>query len=344
MRFMGQRYIPDSEILQELTEPYKRPFPCGMDVFAVFGSERAEEILDEIYQPKQQWDKYEENFRKLADQFRSQTVEEQTGNLYNGWLYCLKSLTSRVDSGYPLFMRNTAWEDKSLSTALGSWAEIRHDTILYGKQSGTECGGDEPPEILGYVEPNPEFFNRLLWLTTATRENLSDRGLLSDSMKYKMLDFEDMLDFLKTCAWKELNGEDLSLEEHYSLLTYGGTLEYLSSSIAEASDWYLVESDTDKHMAVIADVHTSDSAYLEAGVGTAAEIYVAVSQYGKIYLTRGAVFDYYEFVSGERLTDEEWQEQLKQNPPQRPPFTDSFMDKTSGGEVPVPDEPYSTGC
>ena len=344
MRFMGQRYIPDSEILQELTEPYKRPFPCGMDVFAVFGSERAEEILDEIYQPKQQWDKYEENFRKLADQFRSQTVEEQTGNLYNGWLYCLKSLTSRVDSGYPLFMSNTAWEDKSLSTALGSWAEIRHDTILYGKQSGTECGGDEPPEILGYVEPNPEFFNRLLWLTTVTRENLSDRGLLSDSMKYKMLDFEDMLDFLKTCAWKELNGEDLSLEEHYSLLTYGGTLEYLSSSIAEASDWYLVESDTDKHMAVIADVHTSDSAYLEAGVGTAAEIYVAVSQYGKIYLTRGAVFDYYEFVSGERLTDDEWQEQLKQNPPQRPPFTDSFMDKTSGGEVPVPDEPYSTGC
>ena len=105
-----------------------------------------------------------------------------------------------------------------------------------------------------------------------------------------------------------------------------------------------MESDTDKHMAVIADVHTSDSAYLEAGVGTAAEIYVAVTQYGKIYLTRGAVFDYYEFVSGERLTDEEWQEQLKQNPPQRPPFTDSFMDKTSGGEVPVPDEPYSTGC
>lgn len=344
MRFMGQRYIPDSEILQKLSDADDRPVPCGMDVFAVFGSKRAEEILDTIYQPKLMWSGYQENFDKLAEKFRTQTIGEQTSNLYRGWLFCLKSLTERVGAGYPMFMRSTAWEDKSLSTALGSWAEIRHDTILYGKQSGTECGGDEPPEIMGYVEPNPEFFNRLLWLTAATREGLAERELLSDSMKYKMMDFEDMLGFLKTCAEKELNGEDLSVEEHYSLLTYGGTLEYLSSSIAESDNWYLVESDTDKNMAVIADVHTSAGAYLEAGVGTAAEIYVAVSQQGTVFLTRGAVFDYFEFMSGDRMTDEQWQEQIRQAPPQRPPFTASYMEETSGSEVPVPDEPYSTGC
>lgn len=344
MRFMGQRYIPDSEILQKLTEPYKRPFPSGLDVFAVFGSERAEELLEEFYQPRQQWTGYQENFDKLRLKFDSQTIPQQTSNLYNGWLYCLKSLTGRVDGDYPTFMKNTAWEDKSMSTALGSWAEIRHDTILYGKQSGTECGGDEPPEILGYVESNPEFFNRLLWLTTITRESLAQRELLSDSMMYKMKDFEDMLDFLKKCAQKELNGEELSAEEHYSLLTYGGTLEYLSSSIAEADNWYLVESDTDKNMAVIADVHTSSDTYLEAAVGRANEIYVAVPIQGKVYLTRGAVFDYYEFVSDKRLTDEAWQEQIKQNPPQRPPYTSSYMDEAGGGEVPVPAEPYSSGC
>lgn len=344
MRFMGQRYIPDSEILQKLSDPDDRAFPCGMDVFAVFGSERAGELLEEIYKPQVQWGGYKENFELLAEKFQGQTVKEQTSNLYNGWLYCLKSLTRRVEGAYPMFMKNTAWEDKSLSTALGSWAEIRHDTILYGKQSGTECGGDEPPEILGYVEPNPEFFNRLLWLTKATRENLSDRELLSQSMQYKLQDFEEMLEFLKTCALKELNGEDLSPEEHYSLLTYGGTLEYMSSSIAESDNWYLVESDTDKNMAVIADVHTSLDTYLEAGVGTAAELYVAIPQNGKIYLTRGAVFDYFEFVSGERLTDEQWQAMIKENPPQRPPFTNSYMDEESGGDVPVPDEPYSTGC
>lgn len=345
MRFMGQRYIPDSEILQELSEPYKRPFPAGVDVFAVFGSERAEEVLNEIYKPGQLWDKYQENYNRLSSKFRSQTIPEQTNNLYNGWLYSLKSLTERPGAGYPYFMQNTAWEDKSLSTALGSWAEIRHDTILYGKQSGTECGGgNEPPELIGYVEPNPEFFNRLLWLTTATRESLGARGLLAESMQYKLEQFEDMLGFLKTCAEKELRGETLSTEEQYTLLTFGGTLEYLSSSIAEADGWYLVESDTDRNMAVIADVHTASGTYLEVGVGTAAEIYVAIPQNGKVYLTRGAVFDYYEFTSGERLTDEQWQAKLKSETVPRPPFTGSYMDEIPGQEVPVPDEPYSTGC
>lgn len=345
MRFMGQRYIPDSEILQTLSNYDNRPIPTGVDVFAVFGSERARELLEEIYQPKLQWSEYQSRFNVLKNKFTNQTIQEQTSNQYNAWLYCLKSLTARPGAGYPLFMQNTAWEDKSLSTALGSWAEIRHDTILYGKQSAVECGGGaEPPELMGYVEPNPEFFNRLHWLVAMTKENLRSREMLDSNMQYKLEDFEEMLLFLRTCAEKELNGEDLSTEEQYTILTYGGTLEYISSSIAEADNWYLVESDTDRNMAVIADVHTSAGAYLEAGVGSAAEIYVAIPQNGKVYLTRGAVFDFYEFVSDKRLTDEMWQEQIKQAPPQRPPFTGSYMDEESGAGVPVPDEPYSTGC
>ena len=36
LRFMGQRYLPDSEILQRLSIPgWKRPFPSGLDVMAV---------------------------------------------------------------------------------------------------------------------------------------------------------------------------------------------------------------------------------------------------------------------------------------------------------------------
>lgn len=346
MRFMGQRYIPDSEILQNLSEPMQRPSPTGVDIFAVYGSPRAEEVLAEFYQPNEKWSGYQGAFNKMADKFRSQTIPEQTNNLYNGWLYCLKSLTTRPADGYPMFMKNKAWEDKSLSTALGSWAEIRHDTILYGKQSGAECGGseDEPPELLGYVEPNPEFFNRLLWLTNTTKVNLEARELLNLNMQHKLEHFEEMLLFLRTCAEKELRGENLSAEEQYSLLTYGGTLEYLSSSIAEASDWFLVESDTDKNMALIADIHTNMGTYLEAGVGTASEIYVAIPQNGNVYLTRGAVFDFFEFHSNIRLTDEAWQAQIKQAPPARPPFTGSYLDEESGNEVPTPESPYSTGC
>lgn len=344
-RFMGQRYIPDSEILQNLSEPYVRPFPTGVDVFGVFGSERAEELLDEIYQPTVLWPEYQEEYDKLSDKFRNLTVSDWTQNVYYTWLYTLNSFTGTYGEGYPLFMQNQAWQDKSLSTALGSWAELRHDTILYGKQSGAECGGgDEPPQLKGYVEPNPETFNRLLWLTQCTKENLHAKGYLDNMMEYKLETFEEMLTFLRDCALKELRGEDLSVEENYTLLTYGGTLEHITASIAEADNWYLVESDTDKNMAVIADVHTVQAQYLEAAVGHAAEIYVVISQGGELYLTRGAVFDYFEFVSDQRLTDEEWQTQIKESVPERPPFTNSYMDEESAGSVPVPDMPYTTGC
>ena len=345
MRFMGQRYIADSEILQELSDPDDRPFPTGVDVFAVYGSERAEALLDEIYRPEELWAEYRENFDKLADKFRNQTIEEKTSNAYNGWLFALNEIAETKGEGYPLFMQNEAWMNKSLTTALGSWAELRHDTILYGKQSGAECGGgEEPPEVMGYVEPDPEFFHRLIWLTETTMNGLDERGLLSNEMKYKTETMLNMLNFLENCAVKELNGEDLNAEERYTLLVYGGTLEYISSSIAETDGWYLIESDTDRNMAVIADVHTTLGGYLNEGVGHACEIYVAIPQNGKVYLTRGAVFDYYEFTSTERLTDEEWQKIIRENPPERVPFVGTFMDENIGEPVPLPDAPYSTGC
>ena len=46
-------------------------------------------------------------------------------------------------------MQTTAWQDKELNITLASWAELRHDTILYVKQSYTmaerEGMFEEPP-------------------------------------------------------------------------------------------------------------------------------------------------------------------------------------------------------
>ncbi len=347
-RFMGQRYIPDSEILSRLSNE-KRPFPSGLDVMAVFGSQRAEEILDSLYNPSKEWDGYKKEYNKVKSEFDERSIKDKTGNIYTTWLYSLESLNQRFPEGYPNFMRNKAWESKSLATALGSWAELRHDTILYGAQSSVECGGEEeePPKVTGYVEPNPEFYNRLIWLTKQTMEGLSQRNGISDSMKEKCENIIELLEFLKKCSIKELKGESLTYEENDTLMTYGGTLEYLSSSIAEAQDWYQIESDTDKNMAQIADIHSANTSggmgYLEVGVGNAAEIYVVVPIEGKLYLTRGAVFDYFEFIGNERLTDEAWQNMVKR-PPKRPLFVEDYMQEEEGEEIITPEVPYSSGC
>ena len=341
-RFMGQRYVLDAEIIQELTEPIVRPIPSGLDVFGVLGSERAKEI-QMGKEENQHWDDYPIIFDKLINKFSKFTDEEWKSNMYQGWMWTLKGFINPFKDGYPSFMTNAAWMDKDLNTALGSWSELKHDTILYGKQSGAEMGGGSMPTI-GYVEPNIEVYEKLLWLTKFSRTNLDKRGLTIESIDNKMEEFEDLLEFLITCSIKELNNEVLTEDEYFRIGYYGGTLEDLTSSFAgDGLRWFEITSDTDKNMAVIADFHTvapndfSDGGYMEAGVGPAYEIYVVVPIDGKLYLTRGAVFSYHELISTERLTDETWQVMISED--KQPPmskWTDSFI-REGKGEIPFPE-------
>lgn len=348
-KFMGQRYIPDSEVMQRLVSWPERPFPRGLDVMAVLGSERAADILDNVYKDPKVWDKYLPERNKLLKEFNATPLSTWQSNLYWGWLWNLDALLDPLGKGYPSFMTNQAWTDKDLNTALASWAELRHDTLLYAKQSGVECGGGEERVMpKGYVEPNVEFYNRLLWLTKASRTGLKTRGLLSDTIDNRFGQFEDLLTFLKNVSVKELTNQKLTDAEYEQIRYYGADLERLTLSVIDgnASGWYEITNEADKDMALIADVHTSESSCLEEGVGHANEIYVVVPIEGKLYLTRGAIFSYYEFVhpAADRLTDEKWQKMLKDGKNPAPPdWIKSFM-PGKGHEKPMPREVYSSGC
>ncbi|KDR94210.1 Protein of unknown function [Peptoclostridium litorale DSM 5388] len=353
-RFMGQRYIPDSEIIQNMVEPLARPIPNGLDVMAALGSYRAYSILTEFYNEDTNWDGYIPALEKMKREMDSTTESTWKSNMYYGWLWTLKGFLTEYEEGYPSFMTNEAWTDKALGTALGSWSELKHDTVLYGKQSGAECGGgEEPPQIKGYVEPSIEVYEKLLWLNRYSRANLKERGFLDGTVESRLQDFDDLLEFLIRCSVKELEGEELTSDEYYQLLTYGGMLEYLTSSFAGDGDvrWFEITSETDKNMAVISDVHTvapnqfSQGGYFEVGVGPAHEIYVVVPIGDKLYITRGAVFSYHEFLNeGKRLTDEEWQDMIKEGEkPSQPEWMKRYMVEDDL-EIPVPAEPYSSGC
>ena len=342
-RFMGQRYLFDSDIIQELVEPMVRPVPSGLDVMAVMGSKAALEIQLEK-EENQHWDMYESEVLRLKDKFAALNNDDWMKNMYNGWLWTLKGYLEPFTQGYPSFMTNMSWVHKDLNTALGSWSELKHDTILYGKQSGAEMGGEWYEEVRGYVEPNVEVYEKLLWLTKFSRENLKARGLSVVSIDDKMEEFETHLQFLINCSIKQLKNEELTKEDYDTIQYFGGILEGLTSSFAgDGFNWYSITSETDKNMAVIADFHTiapnplSEGGYMEAGVGPAYEIYVVVPIKDKLYLTRGAVFSYHEFISDERLTDESWQEMIKEdkNPPM-PDWTNNFI-KSGKGEIPYPE-------
>ncbi len=332
-RFMGQRFIPDSYMFTQLVHKkvLYRWFPKGLDVFSVMGSQRAYEILDKLF-GETHYANYTTQMDSLKREFASLTPETWAQNLYWNWLYCLMAMLMPKGEGYPPFMKNIAWVDKDLFTALASWGELRHDTILYAKQSYTYVTSGGPQQInftYGYVEPNPHLFARLASLVNLLRIGLDNLGLAMDEFRSKFSDLESLLLGLKTMAEKELENKELTSDEFNVIWTIGQHLESLltfSPEIAGATT-----SDTDNEMAVVADVHTDTNTgrVLEEAVGYPLYLYVIVKDAIGLRMTVGAMFSYYEFTQpmADRLTDEAWQVMLKStNPPTPPVWANSFMD------------------
>ena len=61
--------------------------------------------------------------------------------VYDAWLHALQPMFASHGKAFPDFMRSQAWTAKDHQTAFGSYAELKHDSILYAKQSFAE-GGD----------------------------------------------------------------------------------------------------------------------------------------------------------------------------------------------------------
>jgi len=316
-RVMGQRFIPDSYMFWRLVHPNVngRLFPRGLDVMAILGSEEAENILVETYRETAYPD-YQIKLDSLKAEFSGLPPETWAKNLYYNWLYCLAPLFEEKFEGYPRFMRGKAWVRKSLSTALGSWAELRHDTILYAKQSYTlETSIPVPPEATGgYVEPEPGVFARLGALARYMRAGLEARGILPDEIGWRLAEFESLQLSLKLIAEKHLRAAALTEAEYQVILTIGEQLERLVTFPPADGGEPSWENDADKEMAVIADVHTDPNSgqVLEVGVGYPLALYVIVPGPEGPKLALGGMFSYYEFKHpmADRLTDEAWQDML----------------------------------
>jgi hypothetical protein len=315
-RFMGQRYSFDAETMQKLIVPWLRPIPSGLDVLSAFDNKRAEQLLDIYYKPKELWTEYEKNLKIMREKEKTVTDEEWKADLYNGWLWSIKSSAVSYEDtdGMPKFMRSQKWTDKNINTALGSYAELKHDSILYKKQSGAEMGGGGLPNMpYCYVEPNVEVYAKLKWLAENSKENLRVRDMLDENSSDILDSIIEMAETMMNVSVKELTNQEISDDENERLFYYGGRIDYIVQSLNNMLRDAGITDDDKYTSALIADVSTvapdasvNKGHYLEIGNGLPCEIYVVCNTKGKTYLAKGAVFNYYEFLSDKRLTDDEW--------------------------------------
>lgn len=347
-QLFGQAFVLDSFALSKLVfdsilfkgEKQLRMMPSGLDVMAALGNDQAVEQL----KPELEQHNYAANLlamRRVVDDYPPEAWNE---TLYNSWLSALRTLDD-VDQSphFPDVMRQPAWQHKQLQTQLSSWAELRHDTILYAKQSYTAWPSCSYPDA--YVEPYPAFYAEIARLAREAAGRLNGLNLdVSDEIRrsqFKNLQrsfvsffdqFAETVLRLKRLAEKELRAEEFTPAER----------EFLENTIQEQSGgsgpprydgWYptLIYGGTPRNYdPTIADVHTDPESgeVLEVGVGSAQFLVVAIDNEDDRAVYVGPAYSYYEFrhPASDRLDDEAWQKMIAEGKlPKRPDFTDSFV-------------------
>jgi len=332
-RFMGQRFTLDQYVFGQLifrnvgTLDDPRGLPKGLDLLAAMGSDEAYTLLDQMGETA--YENYDTQMTKVKEEVTGFGFDSWTQNLYWSWLYAMQPIFEPKGTQYPAFMQNQAWLRKDLATALSTWTELKHDTILYSKQVMAEMGGggeEEPPH--GYVEPNPEAYARLLALAEMTRSGLQSRNLLDETTKGNLDNLIDELQFLLDISQKQLNGGAITDDDYWRIAYYGGWLESMTLAAADPADENQGRSYLeDQKSALVADVASGYGLSLEEGVGYPTEIFV-VSPEAPYHLTVGAIYTYYEFPveSSNRLTDETWRSMLEDGKaPAMPDWTNSYI-------------------
>ncbi len=321
-RFLGQRYSYDEEIFTKLAGEAAGPdasgnlrgLPDALDVPAAMGSDPALQIV--TARGAGEFANYSANVQTLRDAAAARSEAEWKSSLSSQWMYTLQPLFSPVPEGYPSFMRSDAWSRKELVTYLGSYTELKHDTVLYGKEFMVEAGGEiTPADDRGYVEPVPALYARLKDLSDATSAGLSEYGILSDNQAQDLSILSSLCDQLVTISEKELHNELPSDDEFELIRSVGAQLEHFwQQAHQEDADAAGGRMTTDLYpAALVTDVASNSSGTcLELGIGGVKEMVVVVPLDGQLVIASGPVYSFYQFAqpSSDRLTDAQWCQML----------------------------------
>jgi hypothetical protein len=271
--------------------------------------------------------------RTLAD---AHGADHWGSNLYNLWLSALRALSpprelKGTGMEIPSVARTEGWSRRILNTQLASWAELRHDTLLYTKQSYTSTPACEYPDA--YVEPYPAFWERLAAFGKTGLQLVSGLGLDAAMYDTKQMTgyftkVEEVATLLGDMAVRQGTGQPFTaaqlafVNQAVSLVPYGCVQQTAAGWYAEL---FFDPSESINFDPTIADVHTQPAdeggnpvgRVLHVGTGRPRLMVITVDTCADVRAYVGLASAYYEKITKDwkRLTDPEWAMELDGPPP-----------------------------
>jgi hypothetical protein len=344
--FMGQRYVLDSEVFSNVVYDRvlhdgapKRMLPSPLDVaYAALRNDQAGMLLApelESYQYAPELS----DMRLLADEHGDDYWQ---GNLYNLWLGALRALSpTDVDKtttlGLPSLAGTDAWGRRLLDTQLTSWSELRHDTLLYAKQSYT--GGSACSFPTAYVDPYPDFFAAILAFAEHGQAVAAGLPMSPGAIAQYFTRLAQIAGTLRDMALDQRASKPLSAE-HLAFVNQAVHIEMGCAGPDSADGWYGdLFYDRSKSIELdptIADVHTQPTDADGNDVGHVLHVATGMPQLMVVTVDNctgsqayvGLASTYYEHVTDnyERLTDAEWTDLLQSGQQPRPAWLpDAFV-------------------
>ncbi len=358
---LGQRPTVDAFVFGNVVFPMiqggtRRMLPESMDILFALGNDAAYHLLENHLNAFG----YETNIASCRYLFDNMNDKAWESSLYNLWIQALRTLNPPKDrSNLPNFMQAAAWQHKNMNTQLSSWAELRHLTVLYVKQSYTGIPICDFPDF--FIGPNAEYFEILAKLNSKIIELLTmiyqyshqdlNIFMLRNSFEIKQEIFEKMESFAeKQQQGKSLADEDIAYLKnmvfvhnetcvHDNKVIEGWIYDLfnLSAEVVPYNAEYPGESL--KPTKVTTDVHTSPSDEFENIVGWVKHAATGDQNFcsivtnncnGNLTTYTGVVNSYYEYVTDDfqRDTDEEWLAKMDQIP--SPSFTNIYLADKNG--------------
>ena len=214
------------------------------------------------------------------------------------------------------YMTKMPWKKKELASAMSSWILLNQRVNLQaaGKKSSA-VNKMKDKVLIGYVEPNQNFWNASKTLLTNTKVFFSDRGMLSKKSSNTIEEFIDLVIFLDGISQKELANISLNIDDYTRINGIGSQCHNLSLKMINPN----FNSSNQKiktNMAYATYLHHSvENKNVIGGIGGPGCILAIVEIEGRLYLTKGAVYNYYEIpdYSRRNITQSQWKKLLNNN-------------------------------